>query len=455
MGVVLSNRCNIGCIHCYQRKNADALLAPAEIGRDVRRELSGFYPYLSMLDLLGGEAFLSPGFSDLVDDVRAAVDRPVLRVTTNGTLLDDAWAERIVRTPFLRVTVSIDGATPATYRRLRAGAELETALAGIRRIRQWKARLGSRYPCLDSFFVIMRSNFREIPQYLRLMRDEGVEEVAMETMRITPENTARHPTLVEDEVICEPREAAELHAIVREAVGERGRGLRAIRVSGLATLLAAYGLDTSFLREDGDGLYPESDDLRPRNGGFELCPNPWTTLFVTESGDVHLCFLSEPIGNLYETPLAEIWNSPQALAKRSRMIAGRYLASKCSGPSCSWREGRRPTVPDAAERKRLLAEMSEIVRRAERLHANGEASDLPSLDAIRRLLAARRDSVSELEGLFQHLCETNGAIHRQGQEYIDRLEADLKASREERDRFRKEIAVLRNSRWFDRLLHRS
>jgi hypothetical protein len=41
-------------------------------------------------------------------------------------------------------------------------------------------------------------------------------------------------------------------------------------------------------------------------------------MFVVENGDVHLCFLSEPIGNLYEMPLASIWNCQRALAKRSK-----------------------------------------------------------------------------------------------------------------------------------------
>ena len=170
IGLVLSNRCNLGCIHCYQAKNDDSLLAPVEIGRELRRELAGFYPYLSALDCLGGEVFLSPGFAELVDDVAAMVSRPVLRLTTNGTLIDETWAERIVRIPFRTITISIDGATSATYRRLRLGGALETVLAGIRRIQNWKEKLGSQFPYLDSFFVIMRSNFREIPQYLELMR---------------------------------------------------------------------------------------------------------------------------------------------------------------------------------------------------------------------------------------------------------------------------------------------
>lgn len=428
VGLVLSNRCNLSCIHCYQAKNGDSVLTPPEIGREVRRELAGLYPYLSTLDLLGGEVFLSPGLSDLLDDVATTVNRPILRFTTNGTLLDNAWAERIVRTPFQSVTISIDAATPATYRRLRRGGELEIALAGIRRIRYWKESVASELPFLDSFFVIMRSNFREIPAYLELMRKEGIASVAMETMRINEQNTARTPTLAQDEAITDPREVLELHSLLRGALHSERRHFHAIRVSGLTTLFAAHGLDSSFLHEEADGLYPESDDLRPPDQTFELCPNPWTTLFITESGNVHLCFLAEPIGNLYQTPLAEIWNSPNALAQRSHMIAGRYAAAKCSKPSCSWREGCEPTPASPEELSQLRARMKDLAKRAEG-RESPDGCELPALSAIRRMLDARESSYLELQSLFRQLCETNGALHERGQAYIDKLESELAAAR--------------------------
>ncbi len=455
MGVVLSNRCNLGCIHCYQSKNNDSLLPPGEIGRELRRELAGFFPYLSMLDLLGGEVFLSPGFEELVDDVAAMVTRPILRITTNGMLLDDAWAERIVRTPFHTVTFSIDGATPDTYRRLRRGGELEKVLASIRRIQSWKQKLGSQYPCLDSFFVMMRSNFREIPEYMDLMHKEGIGEVAFQTVLINGENTGRTPGLVENEVIASKEEAVELQGLLRDALSSGRRKFRSVRVSGLTKLFEEHGLDCSFLREEIDGLYPESDDLRPASEVFELCPNLWTTLFVTESGNVHLCFLAEPIGSIYEMPLAEIWNSPRALASRSRMIAGRYLEAKCDRPTCGWREGRTAPAADQGAAKRLLAEIKALRERAALLEP-GEPCELPALDAVRRLVGARDQRSSEWEGLFRSLCEANGALHEGGQAHIDHLESELKAARQkcdeltERQRSRLVRLALKASRAFEK-----
>lgn len=336
LGVVLSNHCNIGCVHCYQPKNGDNLLHPAKIGMSLRREFASLYPYLTTLRLQGGELFAIPGFSELLEDVGALVDRPIVSISTNATLIDEVWAERIVRTPLQNVTISIDGARAETFARLRRGSQLDEVLSNIRRIQRWKEKLGSKHPYLDSFFVVMRSNFREIPEYVRMVRELGLVAVSLQTLEITRENSARFPMLDRNETIADRAEVLELHRLVRETIDRERPHIR-IRTSGLTTLFEQHGLDTEFVAEGEHGLYPDAESAA--TGGQELCPNPWTTLFVVENGDVHLCFLSEPVGNLYEEPLVAIWNSPRAVAKRLRMAAGRYRDSGCSPQWCGWREG--------------------------------------------------------------------------------------------------------------------
>ncbi len=426
LGLVLGNACNIYCPHCYQSKNGDNLLKPPEIGRELRREFAGLYPYLANLGVQGGEALAYAGFRDLLDDLAATSSRPILEITTNGTLIDEDWAERMVRLPFRNVAVSIDGGTPATYARLRRGADLGEVLANMRRIQRWKEKLGSEFPYLSSFFVVMRSNFREIPRYLELMRDYGVPDIALQTIETNDKNTSREPSLVHDEVIAEGCEIRELYSLLRQALTTERPRFRKIRTSGFTSLFESQNLDGSFLREAIDGLYPNSEDLVPEQTADDsLCPNPWTTLFVAENGDVHLCFLSEPVGNLYETPLASIWNCPKALAKRSDMISGRYLRSGCSARWCSWREGKR-APGTSAEIHGLREEMRQLADRAQRMQPLVQIGEAPiAIAAVRRKLADRDRRIHELESMFVQLCENNGIIHEKGQNYIDALERDL------------------------------
>jgi len=428
LGLVLGNSCNIDCPHCYQAKNGDNLLKPSDIGEELRREFQAFYPYLSTLRVQGGEAFAFSGFADLIEDVRASVRRPILSVSTNGTLIDERWAERIVRTPFRNLTVSIDGGTPATYARLRRGADLEEVLANVARIRRWKQKLASEMPFLDSFFVVMRSNFRELPEYFQLMAANGFSEISLQTPEINRENSSREPTLAGDEVISDSAEARELHHIMQGLLPVERLRFAAIRTSGFTSLFNQHGLDAAFLREGSDGLYPDRGALirlSTSRNCIPLCPNPWTTLFVSENGDVHLCFLAEPIGNLYQAPVIAAWNSPAALAKRRRMTAGRYVASGCSPRWCGWREGSKAAVPPSAEIQAGVVEMRQLTERAGAiLPVAGTDESTSGIAAVRRLLAARERDLCELQALFAQLCETNRDIHERGQRYIAQLEAN-------------------------------
>jgi MoaA/NifB/PqqE/SkfB family radical SAM enzyme len=493
LSLVLGNACNIYCPHCYQSKNGDNILRPAEIGRELRREFMTLYPYLSTLRILGGEPFALVGFRELIEDAATTVNRPIVSVSTNGTLIDEGWAERIVRMPFSNLTVSIDGGTPATYARLRRGADLDKVLANVQRIQNWKQKLGSTLPHLDSFFVVMRSNFREIPQYLDLASANGFTDVSLQTMEVNNNNASREPALERDETIADAAEIRELHSIMQEVLPRQRRHFRMIRTSGMTSLFASQGLDTSFLREESEGLYPDSDDLaeeayldgsgdatatalRPNGGAEEpelvaiapgsngapaqpavatalrpnggaapkaadraappeedpaaaLCPNPWTTMFVAENGDVLVCFLSEPIGNLYETPINRLWNSPQTMAKRSDMVAGRYLESGCSTRWCSWREGKKAPAPRPEKLVELRAETAIFADRARRARALVPASEAPSpIAPVRRMVASRDQRIKELEVMLDQLCDTNAAIQEKAQEHIGHMETKTEAA---------------------------
>lgn len=412
LGLVLGNGCNIDCLHCYQAKNGDTLLRSPEIADQLRRELMPFYPYVSTLRIQGGEVFAIRGFRELIDDVATLVRRPILSISTNGTLIDDEWAERLVRIPFSNVTVSIDGATQATFNRLRRGADLDHVLANVDRVQRWKTKLRSEMPYLDSFFVIMRSNFREIPRYLELMQQHGMIDVALQTMELSPENTARIPTLEADEAITDRREVEDLHAILREVLPRFRKSFRMIRVSGVQTLFESHGLSAAFLEEGEKSLYPDSDGLS--EGAFDLCPNPWTTLFLVENGDARLCFLSGPIGNLYSEPLSALWNSPKAIAKRSDMISGRYLASGCSRQYCGWREGKSSPPPGSGPGRREWRELAGI----EPCPQSG-IEPPATLALVRGLVAEERRRRSELEVYARSL----ESLLEAGQTHIDNVEA--------------------------------
>jgi MoaA/NifB/PqqE/SkfB family radical SAM enzyme len=486
--IVISDRCNIDCPHCYQAKTGDNLLLDPEIGSALRREFSTLYPYLSTLRIQGGEVFAIRGFRELIDDVGSVTDRPLISISTNGTLIDQAWAERIVHTPFRSVTVSFDGGTQSTFEKLRRGARFSKVIENVTRLQELKRSTGSSFPTLDAFFVLMRSNYREILPFLALMKNLGIYEVAFQTMLTDARNLPREPGLV-NEVIKDPEEVRELYSIVQQTMTEERPHFRRISWSGLHSLFEHHGLDAAFLDEENSSLYPDQPsnpqgqpprtaerlsttkerpavaDRVPNRSGLaksifipalpevdwetdgkiKLCPNPWSIMFVAENGDVTICCQAEPVGNLYESPLVKIWNSPRAIAKRSEMIQGRYLSSGCSALWCDWREGKTCATPNSQSRRELLQVFKQMYDKVAVPELESPPLEVPGrLGAVRRLLENRERRIAELEASLADLWEKNRLLHDSGQAHIDHLEKQNRELFAKKQRSKEEISSLKD-----------
>ena len=111
----ITNRCNLRCAHCASdsglpRENELTLA-------EWRRVLSEIHSLGGEeITLIGGELFLRPDWAEIADAVNGLGMRLVL--ISNGLLLRDEETLARVRAlrPFL-IGISVDGATPESYRR--------------------------------------------------------------------------------------------------------------------------------------------------------------------------------------------------------------------------------------------------------------------------------------------------------------------------------------------------
>ncbi len=109
----LTARCNLKCCHC-RAEAQDAFVAGElstaqilSVARDIRATGD------PIMILTGGEPLVRQDFFDLATACSGLFSRVAL--ATNGTMVDDAMARRIQRAGIQRVSVSLDGATPATH----------------------------------------------------------------------------------------------------------------------------------------------------------------------------------------------------------------------------------------------------------------------------------------------------------------------------------------------------
>ena len=130
----ITNECNLACLHCIEESGPGKAfpdeLDEAQVFRVLDQVIEHEIPYLSFS---GGEPMLHPHFFRMVEHVCASGAQ--LKVETNGHYLDPASCERLARLGVKAVQLSLDGATRATFNRMRVRGEFATALDGARNLR--------------------------------------------------------------------------------------------------------------------------------------------------------------------------------------------------------------------------------------------------------------------------------------------------------------------------------
>ncbi|MCS7286587.1 MAG: tungsten cofactor oxidoreductase radical SAM maturase [Anaerolineae bacterium] len=188
--VEITTRCNLNCRTCVRNLWTDPTedMDPATFERLVTQLKD--LPELSEVFFGGyGEPLSHPQFLEFV----AALKELKLRVgvSTNGTLLDEAMAEGLVRLGVDSIMVSIDGVNPETFADIRQGAELKAVLDNISRLNAVKEKMRSPLPRIGIEFVALKSNAAELPLLPGLARRLGVARVLVtHLLPHTPEMAA-------------------------------------------------------------------------------------------------------------------------------------------------------------------------------------------------------------------------------------------------------------------------
>lgn len=163
-----TRQCNLHCVHCYS--NAVSHSSPEAMntneGKIFIRDLADFD--IPVLLFSGGEPLLREDIFELASFAREQGVRPVL--STNGTLITEAVAEKIRDVGFEEVGISLDGIGANNDRFRGKKGAYQAALQGIRNC----VALGQR---VSLRLTITRSNYQEIPAIFDLVEQENIDRV--------------------------------------------------------------------------------------------------------------------------------------------------------------------------------------------------------------------------------------------------------------------------------------
>lgn len=303
-------QCNLRCQMCPIQFRTDGPPhgPPAFMAFDTFTGLvDQFEGGLRELHLQGlGEPMMHPRFFDMV--TYATTRGIAVSTNSNLTLLTARRAAQCVASGLDWLHVSIDGASPELYQRIRVRSSLERVLANLEHLLAARRRAASSRPHLRMVSVIMRQNLHELPELVRLAHRHEFEGLFVQHLchdfgeSSLPAHYRPMREFVQEQTLLEERLDRVEHYFeaARAVASELGVDLR---------------LPPARAREH-DGGTP----------GRERCSWPWTGAYVSYQGlAMPCCMVATPdrlnFGSVVDDGLVAVWNSAEYDAFRGRLAS--------------------------------------------------------------------------------------------------------------------------------------
>jgi MoaA/NifB/PqqE/SkfB family radical SAM enzyme len=308
--LALTNRCNLSCAMCPAHSpetswaghglSIDPLLLDKSLeslryySKNIKRVILSEF----------GEPFLYSDIFDVINEVHAICPHAKLSLTSNGTLLSEQLIKKIIDSPLTEIAISLDAGSEKTYGMIRTGGDFHQILRGIKKYIEIRNLSGKKKPEIHTNFVLMRSNIQELPDYVRVAIDLGVDHI----QTVNPFGIFKGDR---DEILYAMPKSAGIppienyENIIKEA-------LQMTQKSGISFSVPSF--------------YPSPPTTECLGKGRSL-------VSLGPSGDVFPCCrmaakspekdaVIKPFGNIIESSICEIWNSESFIHHRESFFKG-------------------------------------------------------------------------------------------------------------------------------------
>lgn len=275
--VELTYRCNFRCAMCYLVDFRSPGELSTEEVKDVLDQLAAMG--CMVVTFTGGEPLLRKDFFEIAEYAKAK--RFAIRIFTNGTMIDEAAADRLAAIQPLSTEVSVYGMSDETYRDVtrRSGeGECAKVLEAIRMLRARNLPVQIKVP-------VVKQNIADLDQIQAFAQE--VEAVFVANVNITPKDNGDMSPLE--------------HALDDEALEDYYR---------------KYVGDKPEITMDPDGL---------------MCNTARNSVVISPLGDVFPCVqIKRSVGNVRNRPLRDIWNGHPLLDRLRGLRVRDYAACPSS-----------------------------------------------------------------------------------------------------------------------------
>lgn len=162
MAFELDDVCNLKCQGCYRAHAKDTSI---RLGLDRFKKIIDEASANGIPSIKFGtsEPLMTKNFDEYLRYARKKGIMDIF-ITTNGLLLNDKISDAIFETDVSRLRVSIDAATPETYKAIRGG-KLEILERNLNRFLERRAQAGRVLPLVRVSFITMDENKHEIEAF--------------------------------------------------------------------------------------------------------------------------------------------------------------------------------------------------------------------------------------------------------------------------------------------------
>jgi len=293
--------CNLECIHCRRLDVARQLMQnDMQTGQALQfvRQLASFAK--PILVLSGGEPLFRPDIFQIATEARD-LGLPVA-LATNGTLIDECMARRIVDAGIRRVSISIDGADETTHDDFRRQpGSLAAALRGFRNLK----RLGMS---MQINCTITRHNIHQIETLYATALKLGAD--ALHLFMLVPVGCGVQ--IAESNML----PAAEYERVLNWLYDKsrlRQMHVKATCAPHYFRVVRQRAVADGIRVEPGHGHDKPRHDMAAMTKG---CLAGSSICFVSHTGEVFPCgYLPLSAGNVTRQPIREIWEKSELFAR--------------------------------------------------------------------------------------------------------------------------------------------
>ncbi|ADY01000.1 cofactor modifying protein (cmo) [Vulcanisaeta moutnovskia 768-28] len=179
--IEVSTSCNASCIYCPRtvlRSDWISKFMNLRLYRKVIGELLSMGS-INYVHLQGwGEPLLHPNFMDMIGEIRGKVD---FGLTTNGLLLNEHYASKLVSLGINVIAVTFAGANALTHNVIRVGCDFNVVVNNVKRLIETRNKLRSGVRVVASF-IALSMNIHELPDFVYLCHKLGIDEIVIDNL---------------------------------------------------------------------------------------------------------------------------------------------------------------------------------------------------------------------------------------------------------------------------------